>query len=250
MLRIYLTGEIQVEREQLLLRESALPGRQGRLAFACLVLERDRRVSRSQLAELLWPGDTPAAWEGSLSAVVSKLRAWLAGAGLDRQGTLVSAAGCYRLQLPDPVWIDVEAAAAAAHLAEGALLAGRHADAYGPALIASTISRRPLLPGEEGEWVDRQRAELRELLVRGVECLVEALRWNGEWSLALRHARELVELEPFRESGHRRLMALHLERGDRAEALRAYERCRATLASELGVAPSRETESLLASLRG
>ncbi len=53
-------------------------------------------------------------------------------------------------------------------------------------------------------------------------------------------------LEPFRESGYRRLMRLHLRAGDRGEALRVYERCRRLLAEELDTEPSPETEALRA----
>jgi cyclopropane-fatty-acyl-phospholipid synthase len=65
-------------------------------------------------------------------------------------------------------------------------------------------------------------------------------------SVALRAAEEAVTLEPYRESGYRRLMRIHLAAGDRAEAVRVYERCRRILADELGERPSRETEEVLA----
>jgi DNA-binding SARP family transcriptional activator len=57
-----------------------------------------------------------------------------------------------------------------------------------------------------------------------------------------------VRLEPFRESGYRRLMQVLVSRGDRAEAVRVFEECRRLLADELGVSPSAETASLLRSL--
>jgi DNA-binding SARP family transcriptional activator len=56
-------------------------------------------------------------------------------------------------------------------------------------------------------------------------------------------AEEAVALEPFRETGYRQLMRAHAAGGNRAEALRAFQRCRALLADELGVDPSPETEA-------
>ena len=38
--------------------------------------------------------------------------------------------------------------------------------------------------------------------------------------------------------------------GNRAEALRAYARCKKLLADELGVAPAPETEAIVKGLRG
>src|SRR5205814_8889189 len=47
-----------------------------------------------------------------------------------------------------------------------------------------------------------------------------------------------------REPTHRRLMRLYYLLGDRAEALRQYERCAAALEEELGVRPSKSTVAL------
>jgi SARP family transcriptional regulator, regulator of embCAB operon len=250
MLRVYLTGEVQVEHGTRLLRESQLPGRQGRLAFAYLAAERERAVSQAELAELLWPEAVPASWTVAISAIVSKLRSRLAGAGLSRSEVLVQAFGCYQLRLPEGAWVDLEAAASALHEAEGALLVDSAKAAYGPALIATIISRRPFLPGEESPWAERRRVELADTLVRSLECLSHASAANGELALALAHAREVVRIEPFRESGYRLLMSLLRASGERAEAVRVYEQCRSILAEELGVSPSSETAALHRQLLG
>jgi len=250
MLRIYLAGEVAVEHGDLLLREADLAGRQGRLAFVYLVAERERAVTQSELAELLWPDSLPQSWPVALSAVVSKLRQRLGAIGLDRDRIIANAFRCYQFRpLPDS-WIDLEAAADALHQAEGALQAGHPQSAYGPALIATTIARRPFLAGEDAPWVMSRRERLRDILVRALDCRVEALVWNGELALAQDQARAAVELEPFRESGYRRLMQVLVKRGDRAEAVRVYQDCKRRLADELGVAPSGETETLLRLMLG
>jgi DNA-binding SARP family transcriptional activator len=104
--------------------------------------------------------------------------------------------------------------------------------------------------GEDAPWVTSRRERLRELLVRALDCRVEALIWNGELALAQDQARAAVQLEPFRESGYRRLMQVLVKKGDRAEAVRVYNECRRLLADELGVAPSDETESLRRAVLG
>jgi DNA-binding SARP family transcriptional activator len=248
LIRIYLAGEVAVERGEQLLREADLPGRQGRLALAYLVAERERAVTQSELAELLWPDALPPSWPMALSAVVSKLRQKLGTVGLDRDRIIANAFRCYQFRPPAQAWIDLEAAADALHQAEGAVQAGQPDAAYGPALIATTIARRPFLAGEDAPWVMTRRQRLREILVRALDCRVEALIWNGELALAQDQARAAVELEPFRESGYRRLMQVLVKRGDRAEAVRVYQDCRRRLAEELGVAPSDETESLMRSV--
>jgi DNA-binding SARP family transcriptional activator len=76
---------------------------------------------------------------------------------------------------------------------------------------------------------------------------VEALAASGvglagtELSTAKRAARTLIEADPYRESGHRFMMqALALE-GNTADALLVFERLRARLRDDLGIAPSDQT---------
>ena len=244
LVRVYVTGEVQVEHGETLLREAGLLGRQGRLVFVYLALERERAVDGDELAELLWPDRLPPSSALALSAIISKLRSALGRLGLSRNEVIVSAFGCYQLRLPPDAWVDLEAASSALHEAEGAILAGDPAGAYGGALIAVTILKRPFLTGEEGEWVESRRDEQTRMLVRARDCFAQALHANGETELALQHAREAVRLEPFRESGYVRLMRLLVEHGDRAEAIRVYEQCRGLLANDLGVRPTDELEDL------
>src|SRR3989454_11486252 len=149
LLRIYLTGEVAVERGDQLLRDADLPGRQGRLALVYLVAEREGVVSQSELAELLWPDSLPPSWPVALSAVISKLRQKLATLGLDRDRIIANAFRCYQFRPPAETWIDLEAAADALHQAEWALSANQPQAAYGPALMNSTFSRRRFLVGED-----------------------------------------------------------------------------------------------------
>jgi DNA-binding SARP family transcriptional activator len=242
VLRIYLTGQIFVEWENRLLGERQLPRRQGRLAFAFLVDERSHPVSAEELADLLWPIERPPAWESALRALISKLRTVLARVGAGPQLSIANAFGCYQLQLPPTAWVDLEAAKQNLHQAEGALQRGDPETAYAPAVVASTIARRPFLSGETAEWVVRRREEIRALLVRAVDCVIEACFLSGDTTLALKNAAEAVTLEPFREAAYQKLMRLHAVVGNPAEALRVYARCREILAAELGVRPSPETE--------
>src|SRR2546428_9296053 len=122
MLRIYLAGEVAVELGEQLLREADLPGRQGRLALVYLVMERERAVPQSELAELLWPESLPASWPVALSAVVSKLRQKLGNLGLDRDRIIANAFRCYQFRPPSETRIDLEAAAERSTRRKGPLL--------------------------------------------------------------------------------------------------------------------------------
>jgi len=250
LLRIYLTGEVQVERDGRLLRESKLGGPQGRFVLAYLVSERRRAVTQAELAEALWPGSLPPSWAVALSAIISRLRSSLATLGLVRSHIIGNAFGCYQFSAPADTWVDVESALAGVDAAEGLVAAGNPQAAYGPSLIATTILRRPFLPGDDSPWTEARRAALAAALVRALDSRVEALAANGEVELALTHAKEAVRMEPYRESGHRRLMRMQVKNGDRGEAIRAYLECKRLLEAELGVGPSEETESLYREIAG
>ena len=243
-LRVYLAGKVCVERDDRLVPERRLPGGQGRLVFAYLAAEHERAVHRDELADELWHGEPPRAWEAALRVVVSKLRAVLEDVGLDGSAAVSSALGCYQIRFPAGTWIDLEAAADAAHLAERALRAGRPDEANGWTLVASSIARRPFLAGAEGAWVTRKREELRRVRVRALECRAEVLLGEGDHALAVQDMEEVLSLDPFRESGYRLLMRAHCQAGNLAEALRAFERCRVLLADQLGTSPSTVTQDL------
>ena len=242
-MRVSLTDRVSIETGEALVDEQRFPGRQGRFVFAYLLAEQ-RPVPRGELAEALWGGAPPATWEKALSVLVSKLRSLLNDCGLDGSESLTSAFGCYQLTLPAGTWIDVVAADEAVSAAERALAAGDVNRARTDASTAESIAHRTFLPGEDTRWVEEKRAELRETLVRALDCLAESHRAAGDLRAAVRAAEELVELEPYRERGYRLLMEAHSADGNDAEALRSYERCRRLLADELGAYPSAETEAI------
>jgi SARP family transcriptional regulator, regulator of embCAB operon len=191
-----------------------MPSRQGRLAFVYLCLRRGQPVPKDSLAEALWVERPPARWEVAINAIVSKLRVSLGRVGLDPARVLPSAFGGYALQLPEPAWVDVEAAHDAVHGAEAALRSGEVETAYGPALVAGAITRRPFLPGEATPWVEEFRRRLSADRLRALDCLVRCLRGNGEVELAEQRAEEAIELDPYRESGYLSLMQLHAASGN------------------------------------
>jgi len=213
--------------------EDRLPGRRGRLLFAYLVLNRGRPLPREELLMAGWGVDASVDTGNALSVLLSKLRH---GLGADR----LRGRAEIELLLRPATFVDVEAALEGAHRAESCIAEGRWAQAWGPAGIAYHVATRPFLTGLEAPWIDRWRRRLEEVRLRGLECFAAAGLGLGGPALAQaeERARMLTELAPYRESGHRILMEALAERGNVAEALRAYEGLRVLLREELGVAPS------------
>ncbi len=219
--------------------EERLPGRQGRLLFAYLVLNRTRAAARDELMEALWPHELPPRAAAALSALLSKLRRVLGVGRLDGRTEL-------RLVLPADAWVDCEAAAEAIHRAESAAARGDWPSAWVAGRVAQHIAVRGFLTGEGAPWIDERRRVIEDVHVRALETTARAsLALGGtELDTAERAARSLLRHAPFRESGYRLLMEALARRENVAEALQVYERLRTVLRDELGASPSPATQEL------
>jgi hypothetical protein len=85
--RIQICGPLAVERDGQRL-DTRLPGRQGRLLFTYLVVNRHRQVPRDELAEALWREPDPAAIDTRLNPLPSKLRRVFGADAVDGRSTL------------------------------------------------------------------------------------------------------------------------------------------------------------------
>ena len=213
--------------------ETKLPGRQGRLLFAYLVLNRHRVVSRSELVDAVWPGELPRDPSDALAALLSKLRTVLGNQRVQGRGEV-------QLVLSAGTRIDVERALTTVHEAESACALRDWTRAWAAALSAQLVAKRRLLGEYEAPWIDEWRATLDDVLARSLECYGTACLGLGGTELAgaERAARQLVRAAPLRESGTGLLMRALEERGNVAEALLAYDSLRQRLRDELGLAPA------------
>lgn len=240
-LHVQLTGDMSVSADGKPARHHGLRSAQARTALAVLVLERTRPVTRDELAASLWPDEPPRSWESVLRTAVTRVRATFEAAGLDGRTALRAASDGYHLWLPEATVVDLELAAAEA---ETAFAAGRSEDVADRLDRAAGILRRPFLPSVDSEWVRHRRSGQRALLLRVLEALAEARLAAGSVLAAAEIAREVIDLDQFRESAHRLLLRALAAGGNRAQALGAYDQCRRLLADELGVDPAPETAQL------
>lgn len=237
LVRIQICGALAVECDGQRL-DARLPGRQGRLLFAYLVVNRHRHIPRSELAEAVWREPDPATVDARLNPLLSKLRRVFGPDAVDGRSTL-------RLCLRN-VWVDLEAAVEAIHKAESSVAQQSWSRAWGPALTALFVAERDFLPGEDAPWIDEVRRQLTELHLRALECYAAAGLGIGETELtaAVRAGRQLTRLAPLRESGYRYLMQALAAEGNLAEALGVYGQLSERLRDQLGVSPSPDTRQL------
>lgn len=246
--QVTLTGTVRLVSPWGSASAQDLGGRQPRLVFAYLTMHLGTPVTHEVLARHLWPEGAPTTWPAALRGLVTRVRRFLQQAGIDDDGALAGATGCYVLQLPPPTVVDVELAARAAILGEGSRSDAEQARTH--LLTALDVSSREFLPGVTGPWVDDQREALRATRLRALRVMAQIHLDQGDHDRALRAARDAMRLAPSREETWRLLIRVLDASGERAEALRTYEQCRAALADELGIDPSPPTTELYLQLLG
>jgi predicted ATPase/DNA-binding SARP family transcriptional activator len=94
------------------------------------------------------------------------------------------------------------------------------------------------------EWALVKREGLRDRVLSSLVYLADYHERRGAYEDVRRYARQQLELDPWHDAAHRRLMRVLALLGQRSAALSQYERCCRVLAEELGVAPEAETTAL------
>ncbi len=232
--RVQLCGRLAIEIGGLQL-SGRLRGRQVRLLLAYLLLNRQRHVGREELIGAIWPSQAPVSQDAALRTLLSRLRSALGASALTGRDELI-------LSLPEPVWVDLEAASAELQRATQALERGDPRGAWALAQIPLNIASRGLLPGLQAAWLEPPRRELEDVRLRALEVVGEAgLRMGAAQLTSVeRAARALIEAEPLRETGYMLLIRALAAHGNVAEAMRTFERLRGRLRDELGTVPSPE----------
>jgi DNA-binding SARP family transcriptional activator len=213
-----------------------------RALLGLLLVHANETVARDHLIEELWAAAAPATVESGLHVYLSRLRRLLASAGAS--GVLVRDAHGYRLRV-EPEQLDADRF-------ERLVSEGGEAVATDNALVAAERLRQALALWRGPALADLQSE--RFAITAGArleERRLFALEQRVAADLALGRDRELIgELEtlvaehPYRERLRAQLMLALYRSGRQAEALRAYQEARRTLADELGLEPGHELKEL------
>ena len=221
-------------------RAIALPRKKSRALLTYLALHHDQEQSREKIAGLLWGNSGEEQARASLRQTLTDLRRALPPEDTDG---LVIDGEAFAL---DSSAADVDAIRFHAALAE---------DGPDALELAVALYRGELLEGfslrEPGfqEWLERERAHLRGLVMDALGKLLRYYERTGARDAAISTANRLLAFDSLQEDVHRSLMRLYVAQGRRSLALQQYERCRAVLREELEVDPADETASLYEDVR-
>jgi len=206
VLRARLLGALEVELNGVVIDSPAsqLPW----AVFAYIALAA-RPVARAELAARFWPDVLDQSARASLRSALWTLRRSL-GEHLLVDGERVG------LSDGEDVWVDVW---------EFERLAGADPE---PAL---ELCRGELLEGIEDDWALLARTRHRDRVIELLEHCARACEQDGDLRGAIEFGRRQVDLDPFDEGAHRRLVTRLDEAGDRGVS-------HAGLGRELGLAPA------------
>jgi DNA-binding SARP family transcriptional activator len=99
------------------------------------------------------------------------------------------------------------------------------------------------------EWLRQQREQFARQFIEMLRALGTYHQWGGDYERSIVYTRRQLQLEPWDEEAHRRLMRLLFLSDRRSLALAQYETCCRLLREELGIAPEHETTELYERIR-
>jgi LuxR family transcriptional regulator, maltose regulon positive regulatory protein len=200
-----------------------------------------RDVSSSQIIETLWPDLDGDAAQNNLKASIHRLRKLL---GSD--SALIVHEAKVSIDWTQ-TWCDVASVEALAdRILEASFERASLPQAVNDAQRLMSQYRGHFLPEEsEISCVLVTRDRLRNKFRRAVLRIGRLLETNEAYSESIDLYQRAIDLDNLSEDIYQRLIFCLKKRGQDAEALNVFRRCREMLSIVLGVAPSRETQALV-----
>ncbi len=237
--------------------QAAFETDKARALLAFLAVEANRPHRRMVLATMLWPDYSDRAARNSLRQTLFRLRQAIADQKNPVPLLLVSVHDV-QLNPAADYWLDVDQFnglldACQAHHPQNYTLceACRHRleaaiGLYqGNFLAGFSVADSP----EFESWLLVKQENYHRRILEALAWLGDHCERTGDYERETVWAKREIELEPWREVAHRRLMRALALNGQRQAALHQFNTCQEILKEELGVTPVAETLSLYTAIR-
>jgi DNA-binding SARP family transcriptional activator len=237
---IQLFGKFCVRHEQQILE--GFEARKVQELFCYLLLHRDHSLSRETLASILWSDTTTAQSKKNLRQAFWQLQSALGSHDEQvNERVLLVEPDWVQLNTEANFWLDVEVFEQAYKFVQKT--PGQELDNSTVQLLQDTIQlyQGPLLEGWYLDWCLLERERLQSMYLTMLDKLMSYCEMRHDYETGLFYGMRIMCYDRARERTHRRMMRLYYLTGDRAEALRQYERCAVALEEELGIRPSKNT---------
>jgi SARP family transcriptional regulator, regulator of embCAB operon len=242
MISINVLGPTEVIVDGRLVPSASLAGRQRQI-LQILAMEKGSAVPKERLADLLWDGEPPTSYIGTLESYVCVLRRTL-GLSSGRTSSLATTARGYLLD-GDDVTIDLRDF--------GELIAAAPS-ASAREVVSATAAALRLVRGDllveepYAAWAVRARDDFTRTLVAACAHAAALANETGDFHPAEILARRAIAADRLSEEGWQQLMRTLWLTGRRCDALRAYADLRQALVDELGEEPGVQSQQLYLSI--
>lgn len=232
-LRISTLGGFRVWRGAHEIQSTEWQRDKARQLFQLFIVHRGRRIQREEITETLWEGSKPdAAWRdfrvalnALFKAIEPNRESEAPSAYIGRDNTT------YFLRPEADIWLDCAQFEQACQMGDFA--------------AALKLYRGDFLPDAAYEtWAIRERERLANLHLRAAEKLAQFKLDEKQPDETIALCERILQHDACWENAYRLAMVAYAQQGNRAQAMRMYERCVNTLRNELGVPPSKEIENL------
>jgi DNA-binding SARP family transcriptional activator len=222
---------------------TAWASRRGQAVLEVLLLHHDRPVHREELMAALWPGIPYQRARNRLNVAVHGLRSSMRK--LTSLDLIVFRDGSYGISREVDVWFDATEFEDRNGRGRRHRYAGYLAAAMSEFRRAVALYTGDLFEADRSsDWADSRRRRLRALHREMLDELGEQALHIGDLLACLQWSETLLEVEPWHEGAHARLMRVHARRGQPHLAIRQFVDCVRVLRVELEAMPSRPVVEL------
>ena len=242
-LRVQTLGAFQVWRGAHEISTQEWRRDKARQLFQVLLTYRHRLLERDQILDMLWPSLNRESAESNFKVALNtlyrvlepELPARSPSAYVLRDNTL------YGLRPTADLWLD------AAEFERMVVDGDRR---FEQRIDSGLDSYRQALEGYRGDylqdypyddWCSEERERLLGLYLHAADRLAGKMAERGRWQETIDTCQAILQRDECWEQAYRLLMLAHARLGNRAQALRTYQRCVERLREELDVSPSAAT---------
>jgi DNA-binding SARP family transcriptional activator len=250
-LRVKTLGTFQVSRGESLIPTHGWRREKTRQLFQLLLTFRQAPLDREQIFEHLWPGAEPQVAKRNFKVALNTLFNVLEptrkpgsdSAYILREGSV------YGIRPGADIWLDADAFKT--DLQKVSELNLEH-DSQALTLLERSVFLYggEYLPDARYEnWAAIEREQLSVQFLRAADSLCDLYLLNDRFEDAVELSQQILIHDNCWERAYRHMMIAFSRLGDHGQMARTYQRCIQTLAEELEVSPSLETENLFNQLK-
>jgi two-component SAPR family response regulator len=245
-IKIYTLGKFEIMKDDKPMEFSGKVQKKPLEFLKVVIAFGGKDVREEQITDLLWPESDGDVAKRSFETTLFRLRKLL---GIDNLIELKDG----RVSLNEKYcWLDIWAfgniCKQAGELWKNGI--NKESEALNLSEKALGMYKGGFLPAEGlNEWTASMREKMRDNFMRVTLSAGKYYEQAGQWEKALEYFHKGLETDDLAEGLYQHLMLCHYKLGQKAEALKVYNRCCYALSANLGIEPSEKTEEIYSIIR-